>query len=197
MDEAPDRKRSRGYLPHIDANRTYQFVTYRLADALPDKCKKDLCQLPDSDFKRQLYRRIESFLDDGHGSQLLGNPIAAIIVQDSLVFGHLDRYRLAAWSIMPMHVHILIGPNDGWTLNGIMRDHKGFTSHEIGKKLNRSGRLWQVENFDRYIRNQDHFDAVARYIEWNPVKAKLCGDPRDWAYSSANPIAREKKDLKG
>ncbi len=200
MNDPPDRKRTRGYLPHIEAGRRYQFVTYRLADSLPafliEMWKKELAELPEPEFKKQYHRRIESYLDEGHGSQILRNPVAATIVQDSLLFGHPERYALAAWVIMPNHVHILIGPSDGWTLSRIMHDHKSYTSHEIGKKLSLPGQHWQVENFDRFIRNPEHFDAVARYIEWNPVKAKLCADPKSWIYSSANPILRERRDSK-
>src|SRR5436305_13321603 len=124
MDELLDRKRTRGYLPHIEAGRTYQFVTFRLADSLPavliEKWKNELADLPESEFKKQYHRRIESYLDEGHGSQILRNPVAAVIVQDSLLFGHPERYHLGAWVIMPNHAHILIGPSEGWTLSRIM-----------------------------------------------------------------------------
>ena len=36
-----------------------------------------------------------------------------------------------------------------------------------------------------YIRDGKHFRAVVRYIEENPVKARLCKNPEDWQFSSA------------
>ncbi|HEY0867405.1 MAG TPA: hypothetical protein VGE01_08505 [Fimbriimonas sp.] len=27
---------------------------------------------------------------------------------------------------------------------------------------------------------------MLRYLEWNPVKAKLCTDPKHWHWNSAN-----------
>jgi REP element-mobilizing transposase RayT len=200
VDEPPERKHTRGYIPHIEAGRTYQFVTWRLADSLPafliEKWKRELSSLPETESKREYYKRIEAYLDEGHGSQILRNPVAAITVQDSLLFGHPERYALRSWAIMPTHVHCLFAPAEGWSLSRIMHDHKSFTSHEIGKKLSMPGKLWQDENFDRYIRNIEHLQAVEKYIEWNPVKAKLCVDPKEWPYSSANSIAREKRDMK-
>jgi len=45
--------------------------------------------------------------------------------------------------------------------------------------------FWQADYFDRMVRNSDQFDAVRRYIEWNPVKAGLVGRPEDFEWSSA------------
>jgi hypothetical protein len=35
MQSKPQGWRSRGYLPHYDSTKTFQFVTFRLADSLP------------------------------------------------------------------------------------------------------------------------------------------------------------------
>ena len=35
------------------------------------------------------------------------------------------------------------------------------------------------------MRDESHMEKVAHYIHWNPVKAKLCVAPSDWALSSA------------
>lgn len=51
--------------------------------------------------------------------------------------------------------------------------------------LMRRGKFWQQESFDRYIRDRKHFVSVVRYIENNPVKARLCKRPEEWPYSSA------------
>jgi REP element-mobilizing transposase RayT len=191
---------TRGYLAHIEAGQQAQFVTWRLKDSLPGflfaKWKAELQDLSDRERNRELHRRVEEQLDSGHGSRILSNSVAAKVVQDSLIFGHPERYRLSSWVIMPTHVHCLLTPCEGWTLSVIMKSLKGYTSREIGKKLNMPGKLWQEEPFDVLIRDQDHFYGTWKYIEWNPVKAKLCGDPKDWAYSSANTVAYERLMLK-
>jgi hypothetical protein len=45
--------------------------------------------------------------------------------------------------------------------------------------------LWHPEYWDRYIRNEKHFDDVVDYIHMNPVKAGFCRKPADWKWSSA------------
>jgi putative transposase len=42
------------------------------------------------------------------------------------------------------------------------------------------------EYFDRYMRDDHQLAATQAYIEANPVKAGLCGEPSDWPYSSAS-----------
>src|SRR5262245_15066123 len=76
-------------------------------------------------------------------------------------------------------------PLNGFKMSSIVHSWKSFTAHECNKILNRTGKFWEREPFDRYIRNQRHFDNALVYIEGNPVKAGLCQDPTDWRWSSA------------
>lgn len=92
---------------------------------------------------------------------------------------------------MPNHVHALLTPCAGYELSGILQSLKSYTANEANKMLARHGKLWQQESFDRYIRDSKHFVSVVRYIENNPVKARLCERPEDWPYSSAWFRARE------
>jgi REP element-mobilizing transposase RayT len=86
---------------------------------------------------------------------------------------------------MPNHAHILCIPSAANSLASIMHSLKSFTSKEANKALNRSGKFWQKEYFDRYIRNARQFRNTVAYIENNPVKANLCEKPEDWPFSSA------------
>jgi REP element-mobilizing transposase RayT len=47
------------------------------------------------------------------------------------------------------------------------------------------GRFWQPEYWDHYMRDAEQTLKAVRYIENNPVKAKLCRAPEDWTFSSA------------
>ncbi|HRK21570.1 MAG TPA: hypothetical protein PLX06_07170 [Fimbriimonadaceae bacterium] len=199
MGQEPNEPRgwhSRRYLPHIDAGSQPQFITWRLDDSLSphliDQWKAVLKHLPEKDQKRELYRKIETHLDEGHGSQILKNPAAAKIVQDCLVHGHHTKYTLHHWVVMPTHVHVILTPLNDRTLESILKPLKSFSALQINRVLGREGQLWQYESFDRLIRDFEHFQNTACYIEWNPVKAKLCLDPSKWPYSSANPVAFER-----
>ena len=63
---------------------------------------------------------------------------------------------------------------------------KSYTANAINKLLDRKGQFWQEEAFDRYIRDQRHFNNTITYIENNPVKARLCNSPEEWPFSSAS-----------
>jgi putative DNA methylase len=66
-----------------------------------------------------------------------------------------------------------------------MHSIKSYTAQEANRLLDRHGRFWMKESFDRRIRNAKHFTTAIAYIENNPVKARLCQKPEDWPYSSA------------
>lgn len=178
---------SRGYLPHFDGGEIPQFVTFRLFDSMPqsvlEQWRKELELKIDADVA--LRKRIESYLDAGCGECFLRDERIASVVQNALLFLHTKKYILAAWVIMPNHVHLLATPLADFSLAEIMHSIKSFTAKEANKLLQRSGVFWQHESFDRYIRNAKHYEKVIAYIESNPAKAGLCERRAEWAFSSA------------
>ncbi|MCC6451700.1 MAG: transposase [Acidobacteria bacterium] len=178
---------SRGYLPHFDQDGFTQFVTFRLADSVPqlvlDRWHTELKSGEISD--AGVRRRIEYYLDQNYGESWLRAPEIANILQETLLKWDGERYRLISWVIMPNHGHILFSPFEGHRVSDIMHSIKSFTAHFANDLLKRKGRFWAKEYFDRYIRNQRHFANTLAYIENNPVKAKLCKLPCEWPYSSA------------
>ena len=166
---------SRGYLPHFDGGELAQFITFRLFDSLPKailiQWKEELRLEKSAEAESVMRRRVEAYLDQGHGSCYLKNVEVATMVQNALLFHDRLKYRLSAWVIMPNHVHLLCTPL-GYSLAQIMHSIKSFTASEANKILNRAGRFWQKEYFDRYIRNARHYAKVVAYIENNPVIGK-------------------------
>lgn len=187
--EATDGWHSRGYLPHFDGGETTQFVTFRLSDSLPQQLlenwRSELKGEAPDDLDTALRRRIELYLDQGFGQCHLKQPVVAELVQRSLLFFDGERYRLSAWVVMPNHVHTLLTPSAGYELSRILQSLKSYTANEANKMLGQHGKFWQPESFDRYIRDRKHFVSVVRYIENNPVKARLSRQPEDWPWSSA------------
>jgi REP element-mobilizing transposase RayT len=187
---------TRGYLPHYDGRPIPQFITLRLADSLPEavikKWKRELERLNDDERQIMLQRRIEKFLDQGFGECFLKRTEVATMVQDSLLKFNGIRYRLHAWVVMPNHFHSLFSRAEEIKIWKIMQTFKSFTAHEANRILGRGGKFWFDEYFDRYMRNEKHFRSTVRYIENNPVKARLCSKPEDWPFSSAWFRARGK-----
>jgi putative DNA methylase len=186
---APRGWHHRGYLPHYDASRALQSITYRLADSLPrsvlQRFAAELAHETDSERQRELRRRSEDFLDSGHGSCVLGQPAIAEAVLAAWRHFHGQRYCLHAWIVMPNHVHVLCEPLAGHTIPQIVGVWKSFTALAINRLLGRSGALWMEDYWDRFIRDETHYHRVIAYIHDNPVKAGLASSPEDWPWSSA------------
>lgn len=127
-------------------------------------------------YHKQFTRRIERWLDAGHGACVLRDARCRSIVAEALL--HFDglRYDLAAWVVMPNHVHAIICPAAGWTLSQILHSWKSFTAKKINELLSQRGTLWMDESFDHIIRDKGSLERFVRYIRLNPVKAGLKDD---------------------
>ena len=55
----------------------------------------------------------------------------------------------------------------------------------VGELSTTSGKIWQDEYWDRFIRDEKHFQDAINYIHNNPVKAGLVKNIEDWFWSSA------------
>lgn len=200
----------RGYLPHIE-NKQYQMITFRLYDSVPKEVvegwKETLSllggQLTSSQREQQerpprrhsfstykteadrLLALLDKYEDAGYGSCVLKNDNVAKIVHDAIFFYHGKKYNVISWCIMPNHVHVLIEVMKNISLSSILHSWRSFSSNEINKVLNRRGRLWMPEYFDRFIRDNDHFNNVVDYIHNNPVKAGLVKEATEYKWSSA------------
>ncbi|MCH7224724.1 REP-associated tyrosine transposase [Haloferula sp. A504] len=178
---------SRGYLPHLDFREAIQAVTFRLADAVPrhliERWRSAL-RYESEEERTQLLRKIARYEDVGAGACLLRNPDHARIVAETLQHFDGDRYRLLEWVVMPNHVHVLFRP-DAATLDRIVQSWKRFSARQINRRLERSGIVWARDYFDRYIRDESHFNRTRAYIRNNPVKAGLCSEPEEWPFGSA------------
>ncbi len=171
-------------LPHFDAPGTQQYISYRLADSMPAERRSEWEAFRRLEDDQAKLRKIEAYLDRGFGACPLRHPRVAEIVQGN--WWHHDgvKYRLLAWVVMPNHVHVLY---ETWQvpMGEILRSWRSYTAKEVNKVLGTQGRFWAEDYFDRFIRDEEHFRRVVRYIEANPVKAHLVRAPEEWPWSSA------------
>jgi REP element-mobilizing transposase RayT len=186
--------RSRGYLPHFESSEATQHVTFHLADSLPQtvllRLEAELKTLPTEKRDVERRKRLDAWIDAGHGSCALRKPGIADMVQGSLLTFDLQRYRLLAWVVMPNHVHVLFQPMAGWTVAKIVSSWKKFTARKIWDDRRDSGDetdapVWHREYWDRYIRDRRHFEQAVEYIHLNPVKAGFAVTAESWRWSSA------------
>jgi len=178
-------------LPHISNYGYYQFVTFRTEDSIDEYLTKMINTTIENSKKQY---KIDRYLDNSINGRYLNNTILNIskeyiIQQDKKLFD------LVCFSIMPNHIHILF--KETIKLNEAIRKLKGGLSFIINKSLNKKGRFWAKDYYDKSIRDKKHFDIVYRYIKNNAIKVNL-GDSKIRFYSvyeldEAKAIASEEK----
>lgn len=174
----------RGYLPHFDAPCVTQFVTFMLHDAFPATRRSEWEGILNEPKDSQRRRKLETWLDRGHGECWLRRTDVATLVEDKLRERDGHAYRLRAWVVMPNHVHLVV---DVWAepLSKLLMLWKGASARTANLALRRNGPFWEREYFDTLIRDAAHFERAVRYTENNPVKAALVSERKAWQWGSA------------
>jgi REP element-mobilizing transposase RayT len=191
--------RSRGYIPHIEAPGAVYFITFHLADAVPQPLiirleserRIALERLNQSysrndpdriAMSRKIYirfsRKIESCLDTGRGACWLNTADIADVVAGTLQNFNGERYRLSAWCVMPNHVHVVCTLEEGYGLDKVLHSWKSYTAQKANKVLGRKGTFWAREYFDQIVRSEEQYERCLEYVLNNPVKAGL----KDWKW---------------
>jgi putative transposase len=94
------------------------------------------------------------------------------------------RVEIWAYCLMPNHVHLVAVPEteDGLR-RGIGEAHRRY-SRMINFRENWRGHLWQGR-FASFPMDESYLLAAVRYVEMNPVRARLVQDAEAWPWSSA------------
>jgi len=172
----------RGELPHWEQDGVAAFVTFRLADSLPQERLHELAEIrsdwlarhpePRSDadeaeYVHVLALHVERWLDAGHGECILRNPRMREIVEGALAYGGRTWFVRYASVVMPNHVHLLLMPHRGESLARIVSRIKSFTARRINEAMGRRGHVWQREFWDTLIRDDTHFRKARNYTVAN------------------------------
>jgi len=96
--------------------------------------------------------------------------------------------RVVGWSclsycLMGNHVHLLIEAPAADLSRGMHRLH-GTYARAFNARHDGSGHLFEDRFKAEPITSDEQLLTVIRYIADNPVKAGLCSEPEDWAWSS-------------
>ncbi|MBN1591776.1 MAG: transposase [Candidatus Coatesbacteria bacterium] len=179
------------YLPHWTREGATYSVTFRLADSLPagvfqswklerekitfnaESQNRALTEHEEKRLSELIPEKLEKYLNDGHGECWLKDGRIAVIVRDALRHFDGERYEIAAWCVMPNHVHVVVRPKAGHTLSDILHSWKSFTANRINQVLGRTGAVWQAESYDHLLRDEQDFQHAVAYILDNPRVAGL------------------------
>ena len=120
-------------------------------------------------------RRQETFFnDEDYGAYL------------SLLGEWCGRLAVEVWAycLMPNHVHLIVVPDSEDGLRRALGEaHRRYT-RRINFREGWRGHLWQGR-FASFAMDERYLLRAARYVELNPVRAKLCRAPWRWRWSSA------------
>lgn len=89
-----------------------------------------------------------------------------------------------AWCLMPNHVHLVLVPPSPDSLGSALAlAHRSYT-WVVNRRNGWQGHLWQNRFFSCPM-DEEHTMKVVRYVELNPVRARLVEVPQSWRWSRA------------
>ena len=101
-----------------------------------------------------------------------------------------ERYRLQilGYCLMPNHVHAIVVPEMQTSMaQGLGRAHNAYSRY-FNQSRRRSGHLWQNRFYSAPL-DRAHLSEALRYVDLNPVRARLTDEPLEYRWSSAQAHA--------
>lgn len=93
--------------------------------------------------------------------------------------------RVYAYCLMTNHVHLLLMPShDTSGLAKVMQEIARRATRRWNQRWNRSGTLWESRYKSSVVQTDTYLLACCRYIELNPVRARMVGLPTEYRWSS-------------
>jgi REP element-mobilizing transposase RayT len=175
---------TRDRLPHWNQADCVQFVTFRLADSLPQSKlqeyrrnkqewlgahPKPWDEATEQEYEESFTAVMDRWTDAGYGKCLMRTKAVRDAVADAIMHFDGDRYTIHAYVIMPNHVHVLTSPMPGFPLDKTVQSWKRYSAHDINMLTCRTGSVWESRYFDRLIRSAGDYGAKLDYIIGNPA----------------------------
>lgn len=117
------------------------------------------------------------------------SPEERTITLEAVKYWDNRKWVVYAVVVLPDHIHCLVQPlphpAGGTTdLGEILHSIKSFTSHQLNRSRGSTGSIWQIERYDRIVRDEAEFLEKWNYIRNNAVKGGLAASPEDypWLY---------------
>lgn len=109
-----------------------------------------------------------------------------------------EKYGLeiVGYCLMSNHIHLIATPRGEDSLaRAVGRTHFMYSQY-INRFHKRSGHLWQGRFYSCAL-DKRHFWSAMKYVELNPVRAKICRRPwrYDWCSASAHTDENSQSEL--
>jgi putative transposase len=93
--------------------------------------------------------------------------------------------KVFAYCLMTNHVHLLLQPDeDEASISKFMKVVAARQTRYRNRLEGRTGTLWESRYKSSLVDRQSYLLACERYIELNPVRAKMVADPAHYRWSS-------------
>jgi len=92
--------------------------------------------------------------------------------------------RVYAFCLMTNHVHLLLEPETAAGLGQLMKRLAGRQTRFVNRQENRSGTLWESRYKSSPVQTDTYLLACLRYIELNPVRARMVSEPDEYPWCS-------------
>ncbi|WP_085708392.1 MULTISPECIES: transposase [unclassified Pseudomonas] len=93
--------------------------------------------------------------------------------------------KVYAYCLMSNHVHLLLAPGESTSsLGQLMKALAGRMTRYRNKIEGRSGTLWESRYKSSVVQSDTYLLACSRYIELNPVRARMVARAEDYRWSS-------------
>lgn len=107
-----------------------------------------------------------------------------------------DKFEcdIHAYVLMPNHFHLLITPHSDNGLGKLMQYVGRYYVQYFNQRYERTGTLWDGRYRATLVEPKGYFKACARYLEENPVRARLVKEPGAYDWSSHGNHATGRED---
>ncbi|MEO7741576.1 MAG: transposase [Usitatibacter sp.] len=97
--------------------------------------------------------------------------------------------------LMSNHVHLLLTPDKGeWDISKAMQSAGRRYVGYFNARYERTGTLWESRFHSSVIQQDRYLLACHRYMDLNPVRARMTASPRDYVWSSHRHYALGQPD---
>lgn len=92
--------------------------------------------------------------------------------------------KVYAWCLMSNHVHFIVEPEKEDSLSKVFQFTNMRYSHYFNKKKGSKGHLWQGRFYSIPL-DEEHLYEGIRYVELNPLRAKMVNYVNEYYWSSS------------
>lgn len=92
--------------------------------------------------------------------------------------------RILGWCLMTNHVHLIAIPGTPESMSLALGEAHSRYTLEVNRRHDWGGHLWQGRFYSCPL-EEAHLMSALRYVDQNPVRARIVDEAGDWLWSSA------------